>query len=66
MTIALYRLATSSSILHPLTQSESRLLLPLARSEVDSNTAIEGCKCELKDYESAKDKLVALIEAVET
>jgi hypothetical protein len=30
------------------------------------NAAIEGCKCELADYQSNKDKLVALIEAVET
>ena len=30
------------------------------------NTAIQGCQCELADYQSKKDKLVALVQAVST
>tara|TARA_Y100000592_G_scaffold25012_2_gene39276 strand:- start:1176 stop:1451 length:276 start_codon:yes stop_codon:yes gene_type:complete len=30
------------------------------------NTAIQGCQCELADYQGKKDKLVALVQAVES
>ena len=30
------------------------------------NTAIEGCQCELAGYQEKKDKLVALVQEVET
>ena len=30
------------------------------------NTAIEGCQCELAGYQEKKDKLVALVQAVES
>ena len=30
------------------------------------NTAIEGCQCELAGYQEKKDKLVALVQEVES
>ena len=30
------------------------------------NAAIEGCQCELATYQEKKDKVVALVQAVET
>ena len=30
------------------------------------NTAIEGCQCELSTYQEKKDKLVALVQDVES